>query len=72
MKIDLFCTRLTEAFTKIDLSYTRLDQGHKFVVVNCADFRGTVTAQKPTFRGNFAVNMLNFAAISRRILKISR
>ncbi len=41
------------------------DQGHKFVAVNCAKFCGTATAQEPKFRGNFAVNMLNFAAISR-------
>ena len=41
------------------------DQGHLFVAVNCAKFRGTATSQKREFRGHFAAKIDNFAAISR-------
>ena len=40
-------------------------QGHLFVAVNCAKFRGTATSQKREFRGHFAAKIDNFAAISR-------
>ena len=41
------------------------EQGHLFIAVNCAKFRGTATSQKREFRGHFAV-------ISRRKSTISR
>ena len=40
-------------------------QGHFFIAVNCAKFRGTATSQKREFRGHFAAKIDNFAAISR-------
>ena len=40
-------------------------QGHLFIAVNCAKFRGTATSQKREFRGHFAAKIDNFAAISR-------
>ena len=40
-------------------------QGHLFIAVNCAEFRGTATSQKREFRGHFAAKIDNFAAISR-------
>ena len=50
-------------------------QGHLFIAVNCAKFRGTATSQKREFRGhfaakidNFAAEILNFAVISRQNL----
>jgi len=61
--------------TKISDSQLKLDkkkndeigtvQGHLFVAVNCAKFRGTATSQKREFRGHFAAKIDNFAAISR-------
>ena len=32
-------------------------QGHLFIAVNCAEFRGTATSQKREFRGHFAAKI---------------
>ena len=45
--------------------YENTQQGHLFVAVNCAKFRGTATSQKREYRGHFAAKIDNFAAISR-------
>ena len=57
------------------MTSSNADQGHLFVAVNCAKFRGTATSQKREFRGhfaakidNFAAEILNFAVISRQNL----
>ena len=53
-------------------SHYIIKQGHIFIAVKNAKFRGTAISQKAKFRGHFAVKMPNFAAISRRKFKISR
>ena len=40
-------------------------QGPVFIAVFFAEFRGTATLQNGKFRGNFAVEMYDFAVISR-------
>ena len=45
-----------------------MKQGHLFIAVNCAEFRGTATSQKREFRGHFAAKIDNFAVISRQNL----
>ena len=64
------CDHRTRTIGNILISFP--DQGHLFVAVNCAKFRGTATSQKREFRGHFAAKIDNFAAISRPKFWISR
>ena len=51
---------LTDFLVKISLKKETFRQGHLFVAVNCAEFRGTATSQKREFRGHFAAKFNEF------------
>ena len=48
------------------------NQGHFFIAINLAKFRGAATSQNAEFCGSFAAKNANFTAVSRQKLLISR